>query len=289
MREPGPRERGDRDGPLRALVTNDDGVEAPGLRALAAAAVEHGYRVTVAAPRDESSGSSAALTAVVRRQRVVVTRRQVPGLDVDCVGVAASPGYIVVLATLGAFGPAPDLVLSGINRGANAGQAVLHSGTVGAVLTAASAGRRGMAVSVDVLSPAGATDTGEGRALAAVDASTDDLRNWETAADQARALFPALEAAPEGTVLNLNVPDRPAGRVRGLRRARLARFGQVQLAIAEVGEGFVRTVVEDAGSRREPGTDLAGLTSGYATVTALRAMVETDDVPLGDLAPELEG
>jgi 5'-nucleotidase len=263
------------------LVTNDDGIGAPGLRRLAVVAAEQGLDVVVAAPLDESSGISAAMTAVVQDGRVVVDRRGVATLDgVPAFGVGASPGYIVILATLGAFGPPPDTVLSGINRGANAGNAVLHSGTVGAALTAASAGLRAMAVSLDVLTPTAGTAASGGAAIAALDEADDEARHWDTASHLARDLFPAMAGAPAGTVINLNVPDRPPDRVRGLRRADLARFGQVSMTIAEAGEGYVRTSVQESETRPDPGTDLSLLAEGWATVTAIRTVTADDDVDI---------
>ena len=195
----------------RVLVTNDDGISAPGIRWLADAARACGLDVTVAAPQDETSGMSAALSAVTEKGRVVLDSVTLTGLeDVAAFSVAASPGYIAVLASLGAFGPPPEIVLSGINRGANAGHAVLHSGTVGAALTAGNAGARAMAVSLDVLSPAAASSSSGGTAIAVVDALDDEARNWDTAAGIVRRLLPGLLDAPGGTVLNLNVPDLPA-------------------------------------------------------------------------------
>ena len=124
----------------RALVTNDDGIDSPGLHALAAAARDAGLDVIVAAPAEESSGAGASLTAVRREGRTVVTRRELPGLPgVPAWAVDAQPGHIVVAALNGWFDPAPDVVLSGINHGANVGRAVLHSGTVGAALPRGSA------------------------------------------------------------------------------------------------------------------------------------------------------
>jgi 5'-nucleotidase len=267
--------------PLRALITNDDGIAAPGLRWLAWAAVDHGLDVVVAAPNYEASGSSASMTAVTQQGRVVFQRRELPQLaDVPAYAVAGSPGYIVVLATLGAFGSPPDLVLSGINRGANAGHAVVHSGTVGAALTAAGNGRRAIAVSLDVLSAGAGTASSGGAAVAELDRVDDEARHWGSAARLVRDLLPKLVEAPEGTVFNLNVPDVPAERLRGVRRAALARFGQVELTIAEVGEGFVRTAVEESRVRLEPGTDLACLANGYASVTPISAVVEARDLEL---------
>ncbi len=265
----------------RVLVTNDDGITAPGLRWLAAAAYEHGWDVVVAAPNMEMSGVSASLTAVTDAGRVVIGRTRLAGMeDVPAYSVAASPGYIAVLAELEAFGPAPDVLLSGINRGANAGHAVLHSGTVGAALTAAHGGACAMAVSLDVLSPAEGSAATGGAAIAALDLADDEARNWCTAAHFARRLMPALLTMPAGTVLNLNVPDLPEDRVAGLRRAELAPFGQVQIALAERGADYVRTALEENGARHIPGTDLALLADGYASVTPIRPPDHATDVAL---------
>ena len=135
----------------RALVTNDDGIDSPGLHALAAAAMSGGSRSDRRRPAEQSSGAGAALTATRREGRSVVTRRELPGSTASRRGrCEAQPGHIVVAALNGWFDPAPDIVLSGINRGANVGRAVLHSGTVGAALTAGIGDVRGLAVSLDV-------------------------------------------------------------------------------------------------------------------------------------------
>jgi 5'-nucleotidase len=218
----------------------------------------------------------AAMTAVEEDGRIVVAAHELDGLDgVEAYGVAGSPAFIALIATRGAFGPPPDLVFSGINRGANAGIAVLHSGTVGAAFTAAENGSRAMAVSLDVLS-AGAASAASGGAAAVRPAADDERRHWETAAAIAAALLPTVKDLPEGTVLNLNVPDLPRDAVKGVRQARLARFGQVSMAVAERGRDYVRTALEQSTARLEEGTDLALLADGYATVTAVRAVTEVD-------------
>jgi 5'-nucleotidase len=265
----------------RILITNDDGIGAPGIRWLARAAQRAGYDVVVAAPITEASGSSAAMTAVEKDGRIVVEPRELPGArNVPAYAVAASPAFIVLLALREAFGAVPTIVLSGINRGANAGAAVIHSGTVGATLTASHAGLRGLAVSLDVLTPAAATAASGGAAIAEIDKVDDEQRHWGSAADLAVQLLPQLTHAPAGTVLNLNVPDLHVDGIRGLRRARLARFGQVQVSIAEAGEGYVRTAVQAAEETLEPDTDLAALADNYAVVTPIRAPGEAPDVRL---------
>jgi 5'-nucleotidase len=257
----------------RVLVTNDDGVDAPGIRALAGAVRADGHEVVVAAPREEASGMSAALTAVTDEGRIVLDRRRFD--SGPAFAVSASPAYIAVLAGLGVFGPPPEIVLSGINRGANAGHAVLHSGTVGAALTAANHGARAMAVSLDVLNPMAGSVASGGAAIVVPD---DDVLHWDTAAELARQLLGWLAGAPPRTVLNLNVPDRAVADVAGLRQATLAPFGQAQMAVAESGERFVRTAVEKSGEELVAGTDLAWLADGYATATVIRPPAEVTGI-----------
>ena len=243
----------------RALVTNDDGIDSPGLHALAAAARDAGLDVIVAAPAEQSSGAGASLTAVRREGRTVVTRRELPGLPgVPAWAVDAQPGHIVVAALNGWFDPAPDVVLSGINHGANVGRAVLHSGTVGAALTAGISDARGLAVSLAVaLHP-----TGE--------------PHWGSATAVLPPVLDLLLDSPEGTVLSLNVPDLPGADLGPLRHAALARGGR------GAGEGRRdprrRPALGEIEVSDEPeeGTDSALLLAGHPTLTALRS-VQADD------------
>ncbi len=271
----------------RILITNDDGIDAPGLRHLARAAAQTGADVVVAAPHAEASGSSAALTAVERDGRIIVEPRDLPDLDVPAYAVSTSPAYIVVLALRGAFGLPPDVVFSGINRGANAGTAVLHSGTVGAALTAAAAGLPALAVSLDVLSPTAASAASGGAAIAELDRIDDEHRHWAGAARLGARLLPTVTGLPAGALLNLNVPDVPEDELRGVRRSHLAWFGQVQVTIAEAGEGYLRTAVQASSDRFASGSDLATLADGYAVVTPIRAAAEATDVAvdIDDLLP----
>jgi 5'-nucleotidase len=259
------------------LVTNDDGIGSPGIRWLAQAAIDAGYEVIVAAPDYEASGSSAALSAVYRDRRLPITPASLDGLAVRAYSVQASPSYIVVLGAIGTFGERPDAVLSGINRGANAGYAVLHSGTVGAALTAANNRIPAMAVSLDAL-PAEDADPSNGGAQLSEHLLTldNDSMYWSTASEVARGLLSTLDTLPEGVILNVNVPNRDQAELRGVRQADLAPFGQVQMAIAEAGEGYVRTTIERSSDRLRPGTDIALLAEGYATVTPVSAVRSLD-------------
>lgn len=245
----------------RALVTNDDGIDSPGLHALVTAALKAGLEVVVAAPAEQASGASAALSAVRRDGRTLVEQRDLPGLDVEAWAVQAQPGHIVAAALNGWFDPRPELVLSGINHGANVGRAILHSGTVGAALTAKISDTRALAVSLDVdLHP-----TGE--------------RHWNSAAGLLAPVVDLLLEAPHGTVLSLNVPDRPAAELGPIRHARLARGGAVRTRVEEVRGGGVRLSEVEVSEEPEEDSDSALLDAGHPTLTELRS-VEADD---GDL------
>ena len=243
----------------RVLVTNDDGVGSPGLHALARGAREHGWDVVVAAPAEEASGTSAGLTAAGDVRRVAVERRELPGLPgVPVHAVAAHPGLIALVAAHGAFGEPPDVVLSGVNRGANIGRAVLHSGTVGAALTASINGARAMAVSLDV------------------EPDDDEVPRWDTAVTVAAGWFDRLAAFPAGTVLNLNVPNAPEPGEP--RRAGLAEFGAVQSRVQDDGDGTIALTSVVVDGELPPGSDAALLAEGHPTITALRSVAEDSDV-----------
>lgn len=261
--------------PLRALVTNDDGIDSPGLHRLAAAARDSGLEVVVAAPAEQSSGASASIIAGVEsRDRITVREREIPGLEgLPAYAVGAAPALISLIAAHGAFGERPDLVLSGINHGANLGQVILHSGTVGAALTAGVNGARGLAVSLDV----GLEVEWEIERPAAEP-------HWDTAARVACRVIPFLARQPAGTVLNLNVPDVDDEALAGLRVAPLAEFGIVQTTMTEHTEGDIRLTVADNSEDPTPGSDAALLAEGYAVVTAIQSVRETDRPPLDELA-----
>lgn len=239
------------------LVTNDDGIASPGLCSLATAARDEGFDVIVAAPRRQSSGTSAAIVAAQEDGRIHIERRELPGLDgVRTFAVRGAPGLIALLAAHGAFGAVPDVVLSGINHGANVGRAILHSGTVGAALTGGLNGARAMAISLDV----------------GIDPKTYE---WDAAATVTRRLLPTLLESPPGTVLNLNVPNlrTPAQ----LQEAHLAPFGIVQTSMKQEDAQHVSLSVEDLPNEPEPGSDAALLAEGFATVTSITPV---NDIPL---------
>ena len=249
---------------MHALVTNDDGIDSRGLGTLARVAVEAGLEVVVAAPDEEFSGASASLTALEADGRLWTHARRLEGLSgVRALGVEASPAFITFAAVHEAFGPAPGVVLSGINHGPNVGQAVLHSGTIGAALTARTHGIPSLAISCTSPEPV-------------------HLDTCATVA--ARALAWLLERpGDEAIVLSINVPDVPPDELRGLRPARLASFGAVQAEVGEIGEDHVTMTIRETDDELEPGTDAALTADGWATVTTLAAPCEVPDVDIAGL------
>jgi 5'-nucleotidase len=264
---------------VHVLVTNDDGIDSPGLAVLVATARAAGHDVTVAAPAREYSGASASLHGAQEDGSLAVTERTPPGVpdDVPSYAVGAAPALIAYYGAFGAFGRRPDLLLSGVNRGQNTGHLVLHSGTAGAAMAGALHGIRGIAVSLASSAP----------------------RHWDTAgAVLAPVLAWAQEHAPTDRVLNLNVPDLPPERVRGLRRAPLARLGAVQATVDRTGGALRLTYADvetfagadartdeeidpDAPSPTgELPTDSVLLAHGWATLTQLRAPADDPDAPL---------
>jgi 5'-nucleotidase len=237
----------------RVLVTNDDGIESAGLHVLAAALDRAGYEVTVIAPDRDCSGIGAAIGLVHADQHLDVEKVEMPG----CEGIAAyaidgPPGLCVCAGRLGAFGDPPDIVVSGVNPGCNTGRAILHSGTVGAALTAQSFGCSALAVSVDV---------------------SDEWR-FDTAARVALDVLPMLLDAPARSVLNLNVPARSYDDVRGVRWARLAAFGSVRAAIAESGDRRLQFELRATGVAPPPDSDQGLVDAGFASLTTIVGVAE---------------
>ncbi|MBC9958309.1 5'/3'-nucleotidase SurE [Yimella sp. cx-51] len=251
---------------MHVLVTNDDGIESAGLAVLVRAALDRGHTVQVAAPAHEYSGASASLAGEEKDGKIILVSADPPGMPegVDAIGVKAAPGLIAFLASYGAFGDKPDIVLSGVNLGANTGHATLHSGTVGAALTAATHGIKGMAVSVTSGTP----------------------EHWDTVQRVATHALEWLEGQDVGEhILNINVPDVPWSKLRGLTGAHLAPFGAVQARIDErFTEGIDVTYIAEDADDDDPGSDHYLLTRGWATATMLRAPVDSPkmDVPTFD-------
>lgn len=238
---------------MRILITNDDGIDAPGIAIMEAAARTLTDDVWTVAPASEQSGQSRAVTlsAPLRMEQRDARRFAVAGTPADCITMALNV----------ALDRKPDLVLSGVNQGFNVADDVLYSGTVGAAMQAASVGVRAMAFS---------------QAYRRIGQEMEkDI--WpvarECCADTLRRLL-ALKI-DRRLVLNVNFPAVAVEDVVGLMVTRKgSRLGQ-ELFTDDRDDGrgqayhWVRFRREPG--EPEPGTDLAALASGAISVTPLGA------------------
>jgi len=231
------------------LIVNDDGIHGPGLDPLADALKSVG-EVTVVVPASERSADSHSLT-LHKPLRVTEIRPRV-------FIVNGSPASCARLAILEVMRRGIDLVASGINRGYNLGQDVLYSGTVAGAKEATLLGLPAFAIS---RSARHANDSEPGAyAAAAVFAkkiAREILRN----------------GLPPGICLNVNVPDRPAARIRGARIARLGHriYDQkVTLRHDPAGRAYFWLMGREVSGHPTPGTDVAAVRDGYISVTPIQ-------------------
>ena len=231
---------------MKILVSNDDGFRSEGIRRLREALVTLG-EVTVVAPDRNRSGASNSLTLDVPL-RVFEAEPGiyfVPGTPTDCVHLAIS----------GLFDHAYDMVVSGANDGPNLGDDVLYSGTVAAAIEGRFLGLPTIAVSL-------CTEPGSGR-------------HFDVAAEVARRLVAQLLRKPleRALILNINVPDRPYGQLKGFLSTRLG-FRHPSEAIVRAQDPHGRPVywVGPAGPQHEagPGTDFHAVAAGYVSITPLQ-------------------
>lgn len=270
---------------MRILVTNDDGVDAVGLHVLARRLVELGD-VIVAAPDREYSGASAAV-GTLHLIRPEVRRVSMDGVP-EAWSVTGPPALCVMFARLGVFGEPFDLVVSGINPGANTGRAIYHSGTVGAALTARNGGVSGLAVSQAV------DDYGvEGQGW-------DEMltnQQWDAAAEvgarMASAMLADLPSDP--IVVNVNVPNRPLAEMAGWRRTDVALLPPRTLATAELtpkaGHDGAFDVQMHWGDPIElpADTDSGAVENGFVAVTALCRLRDDPSLTLAEVTAALDG
>lgn len=253
---------------MRILVTNDDGIDSTGLHVLARAMRDFGD-VVIVAPDREFSGAGAALGALHLIQPEV-RRVHVDGIE-EAWAVTGPPALCVMFARLGAFGDPFDLIVSGINPGANVGRSVYHSGTVGAALTARNGRISGIAVSQAV------TGFGvEGQAW-------DEMligQKWETAVAVASAFVEGFVADPplNPVVVNLNVPNVDLGDLKGWKFGTVGFEPPRRMSTAtlepKVGHEDTYSVKMAWGEPIElpQGTDGGLVETGWVSVTYLTAL-----------------
>ena len=229
---------------MQILLSNDDGYQAKGLRCLAEA-LESLAELTVVAPDRNRSGASNSLTLDVplRLERVGERSYYVNGTPTDCVHVALT----------GLLESDPDMVISGINHGANLGDDVIYSGTVAAAMEGRFLGLPAIAVSLVAL----------------------EKPNFEAAAIIAQRMVKRLiaEPLPRDTILNVNVPNLPVDRIRGFKATRLG-FRHRAEPVVKARDPKNRPVywVGPAGEGQDsgPGTDFHAVAEGFVSVTPIR-------------------
>jgi 5'-nucleotidase len=229
---------------MRILISNDDGYQSPGLRVLARA-LAHCGDITVVAPDRDRSGASNSLTlsVPVRAQTSENGFIRVEGTPTDCVHVAIT----------GLLEQEPDIVIAGINHGPNLGDDVIYSGTVAAAMEGRFLGLPAMAVSIDAHEP----------------------KHLEAAARVVSNLIGKLDRGSLGpnTILNVNVPDLPYERIKGIRATRLGHRHKAE-PVTRVLDPRGRALywIGPAGPEQDagPGTDFHALRNGYVSVSPLQ-------------------
>ncbi|WP_456375547.1 5'/3'-nucleotidase SurE [Thiolapillus sp.] len=228
---------------MRILLSNDDGYQAPGLKILAAA-LETVADVVVVAPDRDRSGASNSLTLEmpIRAHNADNGFIRVEGTPTDCVH----------LAITGLLDEEPDMVVAGINAGANMGDDVIYSGTVAAATEGRFLGYPAMAVSMSSHAP----------------------RHFETGAGIALQLVRRLQNHPLSAeaILNVNVPDLPMEQVKGIQITRLGHRHKAEPVVRELDpRGRPIYWVGPAGPEQDagPGTDFHALRNGYVSITPL--------------------
>ncbi|CAB5707790.1 5'/3'-nucleotidase SurE [Aeromonas dhakensis] len=227
---------------MRILVSNDDGVHAEGIRALSEALAACG-EVIVVAPDRNRSGASHSLTLEVplRVTRIAETGyHAVKGTPTDCVHLAVNE----------LVRPEPDMVVAGINHGANLGDDVIYSGTVAAATEGRHLGFPSLAISL-----VGKT-------------------HFATAAHYAALLVKGMmvHSLPADQILNVNVPDLPLDQIKGIRVTRLGNRHRAESVICtEDPRGQPIYWIGPPGSQQDAGegTDFAAIEQGYVSITPL--------------------
>lgn len=233
---------------MRILLTNDDGIHAPGMAVLEAIAAELSGDVWICAPSEEASGAGHSLTLHQPVRLVQHGERRF--------AVTGTPTDAVNLGLRKLFGDMrPDIVLSGVNNGENLGDDVTYSGTISAAMEAALAGIPAIALSQAV--------RGAGHEFSAA-------QGWA-----ARALAPLLGTQlPRRTVINVNFPALPAEAVKGIRVVRQGfhDYGRGSLVegVDPRGRPYFWFGLEDVEHTLDHGTDLEAVADGFIAVTPLQ-------------------
>lgn len=228
---------------MRILISNDDGVSAPGIHTLASALASIAD-IDVIAPDRNRSGASNSLT--------LLRPLQVKRLDNGYHSVEGTPTDCVHLALTGYFDTVFDMVVSGINDGANLGDDILYSGTVAAAMEGRFLGLPAIAVSM----------------------VGSNIKHYETAAIIAKQLVLQLQShrLPSQTILNVNIPNVPLHEIKGIEITRLGSRHRAEPMIKDTdprGHSIYWVGPPGAESDAGPGTDFYAVNQGKVSVTPL--------------------
>lgn len=249
------------DPPVRIVLTNDDGIDAPGIAALRSALEGLGEILTLAPAAHQSATSH----AVTFNGPLTVEPRRFGDRDAyEGLAIGGRPADCIKLGLSELIDGEVDLVISGMNAGANVGINVIYSGTVGAAREAAILGVPAIAVSLHV---------GDWNAI-----------RWPDAADHARRTIDTLldHGLPKAALVNVNVPILDDGREpKGIRVARACTVPLLD-EYERRSDGSYRIRSTMTFRRRDPDTDVAALFDGYITLTPLQHSL-TDRASLAEL------
>ncbi|MGB5292956.1 MAG: 5'/3'-nucleotidase SurE [Lysobacterales bacterium] len=231
---------------MELLISNDDGIEAIGIRVLADSMRRLG-NVTIVAPDKNCSGASNSLTldAPIRITELEPGVHRVSGTPTDCVHVALT----------GLLAEDPDIVVSGINAGANLGDDVIYSGTVAAAMEGRFLGYPAVALSLVF-----GEDSGH--------------HHYETAGEAAYRLVKQLkrDPLPADTILNVNVPNCPWSDIRGFEVTRLGYRHRAEPVVKTTDpRGREMYWIGPAGAEQDagPGTDFDAIRRRFISVTPI--------------------
>lgn len=248
----------------RILVTNDDGIDSPGLHAVVAALAPIGNIMVVAPDRNRSAVSRSITLA----QTLSVIEVEVPGADI-ALATDGTPTDCVRLAALGLAGGIADFVVSGANQGLNVGDDVTYSGTVAAAFEANLNGIPAIAISQQ--------ETGGG--LGYPRSREYDWRAMQAILRPLTELMIARGSEISSNLLNVNVPGLPPEEVQGVEIGRLGRrIYRDKLTLHETRDGkrHFSLYGDDPSHHEELGTDIAAIGRGHIAVTPLRFQLDDD-------------
>jgi 5'/3'-nucleotidase len=229
---------------MKILLTNDDGIDAPGIRTLKRVLEEAGHEIMVIAPDKEQSAASHSIT--LHEPLRIIERSKLE------YAITGSPADCIILASRVILKETPDLVISGINGGGNMAEDILYSGTVAAALEAMFMGYRSIAISI----------------------ASHTEQKFETAAEILKQLLDKglHELIGEKEVFNINVPNIDIEEIKGIKISKVGNRHYEDFVKEQIdprGRKIYWIGGEDPLWKNEPGTDFKVLFEGYVSITPI--------------------